>query len=214
MYPFSSQQSPQIKVIDFGSACHERQTVYTYIQSRFYRSPEVLLGLTYNSAIDMWSLGCIAVELFLGLPLFPGTSEYNQISRIVEMLGYDHPSHPIISGTCKLTHIFSMPPQFMLDMGKQTGNFFTSYTDEYGRKRYRLKSLEQYSREHGTNEQPGKKYFTANTLPEIIRTAPQPKSATKPADFEKGAHCLAHLCRAVAHNRWSPNRGGKPLSIH
>jgi len=81
-------QSPQIKVIDFGSACHERQTVYTYIQSRFYRSPEVLLGLPYTSAIDMWSLGCIAVELFLGLPLFPGTSEYNQITRIVEMLGY------------------------------------------------------------------------------------------------------------------------------
>ena len=55
-------QSPQIKVIDFGSACHERQTVYTYIQSRFYRSPEVLLGLPYTAAIDMWSLGCIAVE--------------------------------------------------------------------------------------------------------------------------------------------------------
>lgn len=36
----------------------------------------------------MWSLGCIAVELFLGLPLFPGTSEYNQITRIVEMVGY------------------------------------------------------------------------------------------------------------------------------
>jgi dual specificity protein kinase YAK1 len=35
----------------------------------------------------MWSLGCICVELFLGLPLFPGTSEYNQITRIVEMLG-------------------------------------------------------------------------------------------------------------------------------
>jgi dual specificity protein kinase YAK1 len=82
-----SLQSPQIKVIDFGSACHERQTVYTYIQSRFYRSPEVLLGIPYTAAIDMWSLGCIAVELFLGLPLFPGTSEYNQITRIVEMLG-------------------------------------------------------------------------------------------------------------------------------
>ena len=82
-----SLQSPQIKVIDFGSACHERQTVYTYIQSRFYRSPEVLLGMSYTAAIDVWSLGCIAVELFLGLPLFPGTSEYNQLTRIVDMLG-------------------------------------------------------------------------------------------------------------------------------
>ncbi|KAI8853567.1 kinase-like domain-containing protein [Chytridium lagenaria] len=57
--------SPTIKVIDFGSACHESQTVYTYIQSRFYRSPEVLMGLPYTSSIDMWSLGCIAAELFL-----------------------------------------------------------------------------------------------------------------------------------------------------
>ncbi|KAF8678460.1 kinase-like protein [Rhizoctonia solani] len=146
-----SLQSPQIKVIDFGSACHERQTVYTYIQSRFYRSPEVLLGMSYTSAIDMWSLGCIAVELFLGLPLFPGTSEYNQTTRIVEMLG--------------------MPPMYMLEMGKQTNNFFASYTDEYGRKRYRLKSIEQYSRENNTNEQPGKKYFAATTLPDIIRSA-------------------------------------------
>ena len=47
----------------------------------------LLLCNSYSTAIDMWSLGCIAVELFLGLPLFPGTSEYNQISRIVEMLG-------------------------------------------------------------------------------------------------------------------------------
>jgi dual specificity protein kinase YAK1 len=43
----NSLESPIIKVIDFGSACDERQTVYTYIQSRFYRSPEVLLGLPY-----------------------------------------------------------------------------------------------------------------------------------------------------------------------
>jgi len=48
-----------------------------------------MLGLPYSTAIDMWSVGCIAVELFLGLPLFPGSSEYNQITRIVEMFGYD-----------------------------------------------------------------------------------------------------------------------------
>ena len=83
-----SEESPTIKVVDFGSACHERHTVFTYIQSRFYRSPEVMLGLPYSTAIDMWSVGCIAVELFLGLPLFPGSSEYNQICRIVEMFGY------------------------------------------------------------------------------------------------------------------------------
>jgi dual specificity protein kinase YAK1 len=126
-----SLQSPQIKVIDFGSACHERQTVYTYIQSRFYRSPEVLLGMSYTASIDMWSLGCIAVELFLGLPLFPGTSEYNQLTRIVEMLG--------------------MPPQSMLNTGKQAAQFFDTYEvynphTNQNEKKYRLKSIEQVSR--------------------------------------------------------------------
>lgn len=51
-------QIPLIKLIDFGSACFENHTVYSYIQSRFYRSPEVLLGLPYDGAIDMWSLAC------------------------------------------------------------------------------------------------------------------------------------------------------------
>ena len=45
---------------------HRYETVYSYIQSRYYRSPEVLLGCAYNSRVDVWSLGCIAAELFLG----------------------------------------------------------------------------------------------------------------------------------------------------
>ena len=46
-----------IKVIDFGSSCYTHQRIYTYIQSRFYRSPEVILGLPYGPPIDMWSFG-------------------------------------------------------------------------------------------------------------------------------------------------------------
>ena len=80
-------QSPAIKLIDFGSACYARQTVHSYIQSRFYRSPEVLLGLPYGCPIDIWSMGTIVAELFLGLPLFPGESEYNQIARIIATRG-------------------------------------------------------------------------------------------------------------------------------
>ena len=41
--------------------------MYTYIQSRFYRSPEVILGLPYDEAIDMWSFGCILAELYTGM---------------------------------------------------------------------------------------------------------------------------------------------------
>ncbi|XP_008823736.1 dual specificity tyrosine-phosphorylation-regulated kinase 4 [Nannospalax galili] len=76
-----------VKVIDFGSSCYEHQKVYTYIQSRFYRSPEVILGHPYNMAIDMWSLGCIMAELYTGSPLFPGENEVEQLACIMEVLG-------------------------------------------------------------------------------------------------------------------------------
>ncbi|VDI54735.1 dual specificity tyrosine-phosphorylation-regulated kinase 2/3/4, partial [Mytilus galloprovincialis] len=76
-----------IKVIDFGSSCYEHQRVYTYIQSRFYRSPEVILGLPYSMPIDMWSFGCILAELYTGYPLFPGENEVEQLACIMEVMG-------------------------------------------------------------------------------------------------------------------------------
>ncbi|KAA1476191.1 hypothetical protein DENSPDRAFT_843097 [Dentipellis sp. KUC8613] len=76
-----------IKVIDFGSSCLEHEKIYTYIQSRFYRSPEVILGMNYHMAIDMWSLGCILAELYTGFPIFPGENEQEQLSCIMEVLG-------------------------------------------------------------------------------------------------------------------------------
>lgn len=65
-----------IKIIDFGSSCFADQRIYTYIQSRFYRAPEIILGVPYTTAIDMWSFGCILVELATGFPIFPGESEH------------------------------------------------------------------------------------------------------------------------------------------
>ncbi|KAK0441175.1 uncharacterized protein EV420DRAFT_1623060 [Desarmillaria tabescens] len=76
-----------IKVIDFGSSCFETEKIYTYIQSRFYRSPEVILGMNYHMAIDMWSLGCILAELYTGFPIFPGENEQEQLLCIMEVLG-------------------------------------------------------------------------------------------------------------------------------
>ena len=99
--------SHQIKLIDFGSASFEGQMSHTYIQSRFYRSPEVLLGLAYDSAIDMWSLGCVAAELFLGLPILPGVHEHDQLLRIIEMIG--------------------STPDWMLDQGTKSTKYFVKY---------------------------------------------------------------------------------------
>jgi dual specificity tyrosine-phosphorylation-regulated kinase 1 len=91
LFPFSQllkhPRRSAIKLIDFGSSCYANKRTYSYIQSRFYRSPEVLLGLPYSQKIDMWSLGCVAVEMHTGEPLFGGANQVDQICRIVDILG-------------------------------------------------------------------------------------------------------------------------------
>lgn len=61
--------------------------MYTYIQSRFYRAPEVILGISYSTAIDMWSFGWILYELHNGYPLFAGENENEQLQWIMEVKG-------------------------------------------------------------------------------------------------------------------------------
>ncbi len=56
----------EIKVIDLGSSCFQTDHLCSYVQSRSYRAPEVILGLPYDQKIDMWSLGCILAELCSG----------------------------------------------------------------------------------------------------------------------------------------------------
>ena len=82
-----TQRKSGVKVIDFGSSCRSNYRMYSYIQSRFYRSPEVILGLPYTVAIDMWSLGCILAEMHTGEPLFSGSDQFDQIQKIVKLLG-------------------------------------------------------------------------------------------------------------------------------
>ncbi|KAF2358844.1 Protein kinase domain [Trinorchestia longiramus] len=101
---FANDQYPE--VIDFGSSCYENQRVYSYIQSRFYRAPEVILGAKYGMAIDMWSLGCILCELLTGHPLLPGEDENDQLACIIELSG--------------------MPPARLLEQSKRAKNFITS----------------------------------------------------------------------------------------
>lgn len=95
-----------LKVIDFGSSCYENQRIYTYIQSRYYRAPEVILGSKYGMPIDMWSLGCIVAELLTGTPIFAGEDESDQLACMMEVLG--------------------IPPQRIIDQGKRSKHFFTN----------------------------------------------------------------------------------------
>ena len=142
-----SLASGALKLIDFGSACAEGRTVYSYIQSRFYRAPEVVLGAPYGASIDMWSLGCVAAELFLGLPLFPGASEYNLMQRITEAMG--------------------PPPDSLLAFAKNAGRFFKREPGGWA-----LLSVAEHEALTGKAPALGKRYFAATTLPELIHGAP------------------------------------------
>ncbi|XP_037833998.1 homeodomain-interacting protein kinase 3a isoform X2 [Kryptolebias marmoratus] len=134
-----SRQPYRVKVIDFGSASHVSKAVCsTYLQSRYYRAPEIILGLPFCEAIDMWSLGCVIAELFLGWPLYPGALEYDQIRYISQAQG--------------------LPAEQLLNKGTKTSRFFTKESDSpYAS--WRLKTTEEHEKETGLKSKEARKYI-------------------------------------------------------
>lgn len=76
-----------VKVIDVGSSCFITDHLSSYVQSRSYRAPEVILGHPYDQRIDIWSLGCIMAELWTGNVLFQNDSLVTLLARVVGILG-------------------------------------------------------------------------------------------------------------------------------
>merc|ERR1719188_1975763 len=87
----------EVKVIDFGSSCFVDDQLTSYIQSRSYRAPEVMLGLPYDQKIDIWSLGCIIAELWTGFVLFQNDSVQSLLARILGIIG-EFPYHLMTRG--------------------------------------------------------------------------------------------------------------------
>ncbi|CAK6971753.1 dual specificity tyrosine-phosphorylation-regulated kinase 4-like, partial [Scomber scombrus] len=78
----------QIKLIDFGLAMRKHKIRQGMIaQGLHYRSPEILLGLPFSEAIDVWALGCVMAHMILGFKPFPGWDEYETIRFMVALLG-------------------------------------------------------------------------------------------------------------------------------
>ena len=104
-----------VKIADFGLAREIRsRPPYTdYVSTRWYRAPEVLLRSTnYNSPIDMWAIGTIMAELYTFRPLFPGSSEPDQLYKICSILGT--PNNKTWPDGIKLAAAMNMKlPQFI-----------------------------------------------------------------------------------------------------
>ena len=88
-----------LKVCDLGTASFASDAEITpYLVSRFYRAPEVILGMTFDYAIDMWSIGCTLYELYTGRILFAG-SDNNQMLRAIQECRGKFPVSAIASPT-------------------------------------------------------------------------------------------------------------------
>ncbi len=84
-------------MIDFGSSCLVSDRLTSYICSRSYRAPEIILGLPYSGKIDVWSLGCVLVEQLTGNVLFANDSVQTILARMVSVLG-PFPPHMLAQG--------------------------------------------------------------------------------------------------------------------
>ena len=94
----SSYSRALVKVIDFGSSSFVTDRQSSYIQSRSYRAPEVILGLPYDGKIDIWSLGCVVAEMYTNEVTFQNDSELSMLSRIEAICG-PFPRHMIANGS-------------------------------------------------------------------------------------------------------------------
>lgn len=79
----------ELRIIDFGLARSEREEMTGYVATRWYRAPEIMLKwMHYTKAVDLWSVGCIVVEMYTHRALFPGSDHVNQLNRILEVAGF------------------------------------------------------------------------------------------------------------------------------
>ncbi|CAJ1064327.1 homeodomain-interacting protein kinase 1-like isoform X2 [Xyrichtys novacula] len=139
-------QRYRVKVIDFGLAEDvSAATVGSNIQTRPYRSPEILLGLPYTEAIDMWSLGIMAAGMYLGYFLYPGLTEFDMMRFIVETQG--------------------PPPDNLLNEGLKTSDFFQSVNQPDCQ--WKIKSEEAYFEETGVTPTETRMFFL-RSLDELL----------------------------------------------
>lgn len=84
---FKQANKSSIKIVDFGSCALFPSPFVSYIQSRYYRAPEVLMSCGHDKKIDIWSFGCMVFELYKGRSLFLGNDANDQILKIASVLG-------------------------------------------------------------------------------------------------------------------------------
>ncbi|KAJ6665299.1 hypothetical protein lerEdw1_004348 [Lerista edwardsae] len=78
---------PDVKIVDFGSATYDYEHHSTLVSTRHYRAPEVILALGWSQPCDVWSIGCILIEYYLGFTVFPTHDSKEHLAMMEKILG-------------------------------------------------------------------------------------------------------------------------------
>jgi len=119
-----------VKLIDFGGSLFNTSRYSSYIQSRSYRAPEVIVGCPYDGRIDIWSLGTVIAEMHTNSVLFSNTSVPTMLARIIDVLG-PFPENVIDRGT-NTRDLFTPGPDRRVCSFASHHNALDEYGDEYG----------------------------------------------------------------------------------
>ncbi|GAQ04411.1 serine/threonine-protein kinase prp4 [Aspergillus lentulus] len=124
-----NEQRNVLKVCDLGSASPATENEITpYLVSRFYRAPEIILGIPYDHAIDVWSIGCTLFELYTGKILFTGRNNNQMLRSIMECRG-KYPPKLLRKGTLTHQHFDDMLNFHSTEEDKITGRLVTKVLD-------------------------------------------------------------------------------------
>jgi len=130
----------KIKIADLGSASPITENATApYLVSRFYRAPEVILGIDYDYGIDMWSTGCTLFELYTGKILFTGRNNNNMLKSVMECRG-KFPHKLLRKGSLTYEYFDDLLNFRAQEQDKATGRIVTKMIDIKARPVRDLKS--------------------------------------------------------------------------
>lgn len=115
---FASVNDRDIRLIDFGSSCVTGEPHFEYIQSRYYRAPEVILGLPYGPPMDIWSYGLVVAEFVTGDTVFIGDNNRDQMAKYIQTLGLP-PIEMRTKQTKQSKEMFTMTGYYKQEFGKE-----------------------------------------------------------------------------------------------
>ncbi|KAK9514949.1 hypothetical protein VZT92_025630 [Zoarces viviparus] len=177
----------RVKVIDFGLSIERSKALHNIcVQPICYRSPEVILGLSFTESIDVWSLGLVMAELLLGVILFPGANEYDTLRFIVDLLGE--------------------LPKRLLNVGINTGEFYHGSRQCLMFLGWRLMTQKEFQAATGIETSDNRCYqFSSLDELKTFSLSPHQTNSADAADREACVELLKKMLQMEPRTRITPN---------